>query len=75
MKANNSPTDKKLAIKSAIAAVEWQDLQQLTRSQIAYNLILPYPFLLLSWWFQSILVFASMRSFLSVFCCRFSPSS
>ncbi len=53
MKANTSPTDKKLAIKSAIAAVEWQDLQQLTRSQVAYNLILPYPFLLLSWWFAS----------------------
>ena len=53
MKANTSPTDKKLAIKSAIAAVEWQDLQQLTRSQVAYNLILPYSFLLLSWWFAS----------------------
>lgn len=28
-------------------------MRQLTRGQIAYNIILPYPFLLLSWWFAS----------------------
>lgn len=33
--------------------LQWQDLRALSKLQIAYNLILPYPFLLLSWWFAS----------------------
>ena len=53
MKENNAPSNKHIAIKNAISVVEWQDLRQLTRGQIAYNIILPYPFLLLSWWFVS----------------------
>lgn len=53
MKANNTQGNKSIAIKDAINAVQWQDLRQLTRGQIAYNVILPYPFLLLSWWFAS----------------------
>ena len=53
MTVNQTHTNKELAIKQAIAAVEWQDLRQLTRGQIAYNVILPYPFLLLSWWLAS----------------------
>lgn len=53
MKANNTQSNKSIAIKSAINAVQWQDLRQLTRGQIAYNILLPYPFLLLSWWFAS----------------------
>ena len=53
MKANNAHNNKHIAIKNAISVVAWQDLRQLTRSQIAYNIILPYPFLLLSWWFVS----------------------
>lgn len=53
MKANQTHNNKARSIKSAIASVEWQDLRQLTRGQIAYNIILPYPFLLLSWWFAS----------------------
>lgn len=53
MTVNQTHANKELAIKKAIASVEWQDLRQLTRGQIAYNIILPYPFLLLSWWFAS----------------------
>ena len=53
MTVNQTHANKKPAIKKAVAAVEWQDLRQLTRGQIAYNVILPYPFLLLSWWFAS----------------------
>jgi len=53
MTVNQTHTNKELATKQAIAAVEWQDLRQLTRGQIAYNVILPYPFLLLSWWLAS----------------------
>ena len=53
MTVNQTHANKELAIKKAITSVEWQDLRQLTRSQIAYNIILPYPFLLLSWWFAS----------------------
>ena len=53
MTVNQTYANKEQAIKKAIAAVEWQDLRQLTRGQIAYNVILPYPFLLLSWWFAS----------------------
>ncbi len=53
MKANQTHNNKARSIKSAIASVKWQDLRQLTRGQIAYNIILPYPFLLLSWWFAS----------------------
>ncbi|WP_227516704.1 hypothetical protein [Psychrobacter sp. DAB_AL43B] len=53
MKANNTQDNKNIAIKNAINVVQWQDLRQLTRGQIAYNIILPYPFLLLSWWFAS----------------------
>ena len=66
MKANNAPSNKHIAIKNAIGSVKWQDLRQLTRSQIAYNIILPYPFLLLSWWFvsQSLYVMACGASYL-----------
>ena len=66
MNANKIHADKEKTIKSAIASVEWQDLRQLTRAQIAYNLILPYPFLLLSWWFasQSLYVLACGASYL-----------
>ena len=53
MKATNAQANKNTAIKNAINAVKWQDLRSLTRGQIAYNVILPYPFLLLSWWFAS----------------------
>ena len=45
--------NKSGAIKQAIAQVNWQDLRGLTKLQVAYNLILPYPFLILSWWFAS----------------------
>lgn len=31
-------------------AIAWQDLRHLTAWQVAYNVILPYPFLALSWW-------------------------
>ena len=48
MKANNAQANKNTAIKNAINVVKWQDLRSLTRGQIAYNVILPYPFLLLS---------------------------
>ena len=66
MKANNAPSNKHIAIKDAIGSVKWQDLRQLTNSQIAYNIILPYPFLLLSWWFasQSWYVLACVASYL-----------
>ena len=53
MNANKTHANKEPAIKNAMASVKWQDLRQLTRAQTAYNLILPYPFLLLSWWFAS----------------------
>ncbi|MBK3394776.1 fatty acid desaturase [Psychrobacter sp. M9-54-1] len=53
MKTNNAQVNKNTAIKNAINTVQWQDLRSLTRGQIAYNVILPYPFLLLSWWFAS----------------------
>ena len=53
MKAMTSHTAKQRAIKDAIATVEWRDLCQLTRGQVIYNLILPYPFLILSWWCAS----------------------
>ncbi|WP_426223240.1 fatty acid desaturase family protein [Psychrobacter sp. DWR1-2-3] len=66
MKANKIHSNKKQSIKNAVSSVEWQDLRQLTRGQIAYNLILPYPFLLLSWWFasQSWYVMACVASYL-----------
>ena len=66
MNANKTHANKDLAIKNTMASVEWQDLRQLTRAQIAYNLILPYPFLLLSWWFasQSLYVLACGASYL-----------
>ncbi|WP_333614632.1 fatty acid desaturase family protein [Psychrobacter sp.] len=66
MKANNAQGNKNTAIKSAINTVQWQDLRSLTRGQIAYNVILPYPFLLLSWWFasQSWYVLACSASYL-----------
>ncbi|WP_201576539.1 fatty acid desaturase [Psychrobacter sp. H8-1] len=53
MKANKIQSKKRSAIKHALSSVEWQDLRQLSRVQIVYNVILPYPFLLLSWWFAS----------------------
>ncbi|WP_025651977.1 MULTISPECIES: fatty acid desaturase [Psychrobacter] len=53
MTVNQTHANKEQVIKKAIASIEWQDLRQLTRGQIAYNVILPYPFLLLSWWFAS----------------------
>lgn len=53
MKANKIQSNKSTAIKHALSSVEWQDLRQLSRVQIVYNVILPYPFLLLSWWFAS----------------------
>lgn len=55
MKANNTQKHeyKPSRIKQSLGSVEWQDLRQLTRCQIVYNTILPYPFLLLSWWFAS----------------------
>ncbi|MGP5548087.1 fatty acid desaturase family protein [Psychrobacter alimentarius] len=55
MKANNvyKHEARQSAIKQSLGSVEWQDLRQLTRCQIVYNTILPYPFLLLSWWFAS----------------------
>ena len=57
---------KESAIKNAIANVAWQDLRQLTRFQIVCNIVLPYPFLLLSWWFasQSWYLFACTASYL-----------
>ncbi|AMT98287.1 MULTISPECIES: fatty acid desaturase family protein [Psychrobacter] len=55
MKANNvyKHEARQSVIKQSLGSVEWQDLRQLTRCQIVYNTILPYPFLLLSWWFAS----------------------
>lgn len=53
MKANNTQGNKYIPMKNTINVVDWQDLRQLTRRQIAYNVMLPYPFLLLSWWFAS----------------------
>lgn len=55
MTAHNAqqPEYKQSALKQTIDLVKWQDLRQLTHGQIAYNAILPYPFLLLSWWFAS----------------------
>ena len=53
MKANKIQSNKSTAIKHALSSLEWQDLHQLSRGQIAYNVILSYPFLLLSWWFAS----------------------
>lgn len=52
MKADTAH-DKDRVIKNAIGLVKWQDLRQLTHAQIIYNVVLPYPFLLLSWWFTS----------------------
>ena len=55
MKANNvyKHESRQTVIKQSLGSVEWQDLRHLTRRQIVYNVILPYPFLLLSWWFAS----------------------
>ena len=55
MKANNihKHEARQSVIKQSLGSVEWQDLRQLTRCQIVYNTILPYPLLLLSWWFAS----------------------
>jgi fatty acid desaturase len=44
---------KSMVLKKLTAQVPWQDLRGLSRVQIAYNLVLPYPFLFLSWWFAS----------------------
>lgn len=65
-KSANVSKAKESAIKRAVAAVDWQDLRQLTRFQTAYNILLPYPFLLLSWWFasQSWYVMACAASYL-----------
>ena len=52
--SNQSNTsDVASALKKVQQQVQWQDLRVLNKLQIAYNLILPYPFLLLSWWFAS----------------------
>ena len=55
MKANNTQKYgyKPSKMKQTIGSVEWQDLRHLSRRQITYNVILPYPLLLLSWWFAS----------------------
>lgn len=68
MKANNAQANKNTAIKNAINVVKWQDLRSLTRGQIAYNVILPYPFLLLSWWFASQSWYVLACGVLFVFC-------
>ena len=47
--ANAKDNDKS----STSSLVAWQDLRKLTHAQIIYNVVLPYPFLLLSWWFAS----------------------
>ncbi|WLF83639.1 fatty acid desaturase [Moraxella sp. ZY210820] len=39
--------------KQIIQQIEWKDLRHLTIWQIAYNVILPYPFVLISWYFAS----------------------
>lgn len=51
--------------KQVLKQVEWEDLRQLTAWQVAYNVILPYPFLVLSWWsaFQSHFVLAMIFSY------------
>lgn len=49
--AHDNAKDKDKA--SAFSLVAWQDLRTLTHAQIIYNVVLPYPFLLLSWWFAS----------------------
>ena len=52
--SNQSNTsDVASTLKKVQQQVQWQDLRVLSKLQIAYNLILPYPFLLLSWWFAS----------------------
>lgn len=50
----------------SLAAVAWQDLCHLSRKQVLYNLILPLPFLLASWFFaaKSWWLLALMASFL-----------
>ncbi|WP_019672102.1 fatty acid desaturase [Psychrobacter lutiphocae] len=56
-RTNKQLTNKQVANKQirrqALAQVEWKDLRQLSQWQVAYNLILPFPFLGLSWWFAS----------------------
>ncbi|PNK60745.1 fatty acid desaturase family protein [Psychrobacter sp. FDAARGOS_221] len=66
MKSQQHLQDKKHIIKQAITQVEWKDLRQLSQWQVAYNLILPYPFLALSWWFasQSLFIFACCSTYL-----------
>lgn len=46
--------------------IQWQDLRHLTVWQVMYNVILPYPFLLLSWWavYQSHYLLALIGSYL-----------
>ncbi|PJX26988.1 fatty acid desaturase [Psychrobacter sp. L7] len=53
MKPNNTQSQTEQTVKDMVRSIAWQDLRQLTGRQIAYNIILPYPFLLLSWWFAS----------------------
>lgn len=53
MKPNNTQSQTEQKVKDVVRSIVWQDLRQLTGRQIAYNIILPYPFLLLSWWFAS----------------------
>lgn len=66
MDSINSNTAIKRNLQKAVKEVEWKDLRQLTKFQVLYNLILPYPFLLLSWWFasQSLFIFACLGSYL-----------
>ncbi|MGO3219100.1 MAG: fatty acid desaturase, partial [Psychrobacter celer] len=53
MKPNNTQSQTEQKVKDVVRSIVWQDLRQLTGRQFAYNIILPYPFLLLSWWFAS----------------------
>lgn len=65
-KLSNENATVKRSIQQAVKEVEWKDLRSLTKAQVVYNLVLPYPFLLLSWWFasQSLYVFACSCTYL-----------
>ena len=52
MKPNNTQSQTEQKVKDVVRSIVC-GLRQLTSRQIGYNIILPYPFLLLSWWFAS----------------------
>lgn len=61
-----SQNNKGADIRRTIAHIEWKDLRHLNKFQIGYNLLLPYPFLFLSWWLvsQSLYLLACAATYL-----------